>query len=169
MTVEAGTGLSDDPARHPDDDDQADKYLFATERFADAGLAWYEISNWAQPGRACRHNLLYWSLGEYAAIGCAAHGHRDGQRFWNLRTPERYLEAIEQGRSPVAADERLSADERRIEGLQLALRTTDGVPAAALPLADDPSLDRLVEVSGARARLTVAGRLLANEVAVRLH
>lgn len=169
LTVEPGTALFDDPVRHPDDDDQADKYLLATEAFAAAGFEWYEISNWARPGRACRHNLLYWSLGEYAAIGCAAHGHRDGRRFWNLRTPERYLEAIEQGRSPVAADERLSAAERRIEGLQLALRTDAGVPVAALPLADDPSLDGLVEVADARARLTVVGRLLANEVAVRLH
>jgi len=168
LTVEPGTALFDDPVRHPDDDDQADKYLLATEAFAAAGLDWYEISNWAHPGRECRHNLLYWRLGEYAAIGCAAHGHRDGRRFWNVRTPERYLDAIEAGRSPVAADERLGADERRIEGLQLSLRTTDGVPADTLPWRDDPSLDGLVEVAGARAHLTVAGRLLANEVAVRL-
>lgn len=167
LTVEPGTALFDDATRHPDDDDQADKYLFVTEALAAAGLEWYEISNWARPGRACRHNLLYWSLGEYAAIGCAAHGHRDGQRFWNLRTPERYLEAIEAGCSPVAADERLGPDERRIEGLQLALRTAEGVPAAALPLAD-PALQGLVEVADARVHLTVPGRLLANEVSVRL-
>lgn len=168
LTVEAGTALHDDPARHPDDDDQADKYLLATEVLGDAGLEWYEISNWARPGEACRHNLLYWSQGDYAAIGCAAHGHREGRRFWNLRTPERYVEAVEAGRNPEAADERLDAEERRIEALQLALRTTDGVPASALPLDSDGVLDGLVEVLGDRAHLTVAGRLLANEVAVRL-
>ena len=168
LTVEAGTALHDDPTRHPDDDDQADKYLLATERFADAGLAWYEISNWARPGEACRHNLLYWAQGEYAAIGCAAHGHRAGRRFWNLRTPERYVEAVELDRSVEAADERLDAEERRIEALQLALRTVDGVPAAALPVDEDPALDGLVEVRAGRAHLTLPGRLLANEVAVRL-
>lgn len=168
LTVEAGTALHDDPDRHPDDDDQADKYLLATERLRAAGLEWYEISNWARPGEACRHNLLYWAQGDYAAIGCAAHGHRSGRRFWNLRTPERYVEAIERGRSAEAADERLDPDDRRLEALQLALRTVDGVPAAALPLDRDPALDGLVEVRSGQAHLTVPGRLLANEVAVRL-
>ena len=169
LTVEPGTALFDAPERHPDDDDQADKYLLATERFAAAGLDWYEISNWARPGQECRHNLLYWSQGDYLAIGCAAHGHRRGRRYWNVRTPERYVEAVEHGRSPVAADERLDDEGRRVEGLQLALRTTDGVPADALPLDADPALADLVVVDDAgRAHLTVAGRLLANEVAVRL-
>ncbi len=169
LTVEAGTALHADPDRHPDDDDQADKYLLATEVLGGAGLEWYEISNWARPGEACRHNLLYWAQGDYAAIGCAAHGHRDGRRFWNLRTPERYVEAVEAGRAPEAADERLDAEARRVEALQLALRTETGVPVAALPLAEDPALAGLLEVRDDRAHLTVAGRLLANEVAVRLH
>jgi oxygen-independent coproporphyrinogen-3 oxidase len=166
LTVEAGTPLFDDPARHPDDDDQADKYLLADAVLADAGLGGYEISNWARPGHECRHNLLYWSQGEYLGIGCAAHSHRAGRRWWNVRTPERYLEAIEGGRPAEAAGERLADDERRLEGLQLAIRTRDGVPAAALP--DDPALDGLVDVREGRAVLTVQGRLLANEVALRL-
>ena len=59
----------------PDDDDQATKYELADDRLGAAGLEWYEISNWARPGDECRHNLLYWAGGEYAGIGCAAHGH----------------------------------------------------------------------------------------------
>ena len=168
LTVEPGTALFDDRARHPDDDDQADKYLVATDTLGAVGLEWYEISNWARPGHECRHNLLYWSQRDYAAIGCAAHGHRAGRRFWNVRTPERYIEAIEHGRSPEAADERLDATGRRIERLQLALRTGRGVPVGALPLGEDEDLAGLVELEGGQARLTVAGRLLANEVAVRL-
>ena len=168
LTVEAGTALHDDPARHPDDDDQAAQYLLATELLGDAGLRWYEISNGARPGAACRHNLLYWAQGDYAAIGCAAHGHRGGRRFWNLRTPERYVEAVEAGHSPEAADERLDAEARRLEGLQLALHTEGGVPVDALPLDVDLALDGLLEVRDARAHLTGAGRRLANEVALRL-
>nr|ALS89743.1 hemN_rel: putative oxygen-independent coproporphyrinogen III [uncultured bacterium] len=165
LTVEPGTRLAEEHHRHPDDDDQADKYLLATELLGAADLEWYEISNWAKPGHECRHNLLYWSQGEYAAIGCAAHGHRSGRRYWNVRTPERYVHAIERGASPEAADERLLEDEKRLEGLQLALRTLDGVPASALPVDD---LGDLVKVRNGRARLTVAGRLMANEVAIRL-
>jgi len=88
-----------------------------------------------------------------------------GRRYWNLRTPERYVEAVEAGRSVEAADERLGPDERRIEGLQLALRLRDGVPASALPVDE---LDGLVTIEADRAVLTRHGRLLANEVALRL-
>jgi oxygen-independent coproporphyrinogen-3 oxidase len=168
LTVEPGTPLAADPARHPDDDDQAEKYQIADERLSAAGFAWYEISNWAKPGHDCRHNLLYWSQGEYQGVGCAAHSHRDGRRFWNLRTPERYLDAIEHGRSPEAADERLDADGRRIEGLQLALRTSTGVPADAFDAESLERLEGLVDVDADRAHLTRSGRLLANEVAVHL-
>jgi putative oxygen-independent coproporphyrinogen III oxidase len=164
LTVEPGTPLADMPERHPDDDDQADKYLVADEALGAAGLVSYEISNWARPGFECRHNLLYWSQGEYLGIGCAAHSHRQGTRWWNVRTPERYVEAISNGRSPMAAEERLDAADRRIEALQLALRTRDGVPVSALP----DELEDLVERRGDRLVLTVRGRLLANEVAVRL-
>jgi oxygen-independent coproporphyrinogen-3 oxidase len=166
LTVEPGTALADDPGRHPDDDDQADKYLLASERLEAAGLGWYEISNWARPGHECRHNRLTWQMGEYQAFGCAGHSHRDGRRFWNVRTPERYVEAVAAGRSPVAAGERLEPGDRRLEALQLALRTRHGVPARALASAGD--LDGLVERHGDRVTLTTRGRLLANEVALRL-
>jgi putative oxygen-independent coproporphyrinogen III oxidase len=165
LTVEPGTPLADDPARHPDDDDQATKYLAAAEALEAAGLSWYEISNWARPGHECAHNRLYWSMGEYQAFGCAGHSHRDGRRFWNVHTPERYIAAIADGRSPEAAGERLDAEARRLEALQLAVRTRAGVPAATLPVDE---LDDLVALDGDRAILTVRGRLLANEVALRL-
>ena len=168
LTVEAGTPLARDPARHPDDDDQADKYLAATERLGGAGLDWYEISNWARPGQECHHNLLYWSMGEYVALGCAAHGHRDGTRYWNPRTPERYMAAVEEGRDPVVGSERLDPDQRALEGLQLSLRTGAGVPVAALAPDDREVLADLLHVEGDRLVLTRAGRLLANEVLARL-
>lgn len=169
LTVEPGTPLAADPDRHPDDDDQADKYLLATEMLDAAGLRWYEISNWALPGHECRHNWLYWSMGAYQAVGCAGHSHREGRRFWNVRTPERYIEAIRSGVTPVAGDECLEPDARRLEALQLALRTRRGVPVDALPLADlDGMLDDLLDVEDGRATLTPRGRLLGNELALRL-
>jgi coproporphyrinogen III oxidase-like Fe-S oxidoreductase len=168
LTVEPGTPLADDPARAPDDDVQAEAYLAAEAAFTGAGLANYEISNWARPGHECRHNLLYWSAGEYRGFGCAAHSHAGGRRWWNVRTPERYVAAVEEGRSPEAAGEELAPAERRLEALQLSLRTRAGVPAGALAPADREELDGLLVPQGDRLVLSVPGRLLANEVAVRL-
>ena len=165
LTVEAGTPLAGDPARHPDDDVQADEYELADELLTAAGLASYEVSNWARPGHECRHNLLYWSQQDYRGFGCAAHSHRAGRRWWNVRTPERYIDAVRSGQSTEAAGETLDAEERRIEGLQLALRTTDGVPLDSL---DGDAVPGLVERTGDRWTLTRRGRLLANEVSVRL-
>jgi oxygen-independent coproporphyrinogen-3 oxidase len=168
LTVEAGTPLAADPDRHPDDDAQADEYERADERLSAAGLVNYEVSNWAHPGHECRHNLLYWRQQDYLGFGCAAHAHVAGRRWWNVRTPERYIAAIVAGESPEAAGERLDHDARRIEGLQLALRTSTGVPAAAFAPGDLEAMDELLEHRGDRVTLTRRGRLLANEVAVRL-
>ena len=165
LTAEPGTPLAADPARHPDDDDQADKYLVADAALAAAGLESYEISNWARPGHECRHNVLYWAQGNYRGIGCAAHSHEDGRRWWNVRTPERYIACIADGRSAVAAGEVLDDDGRRVEGLQLSLRTREGVPLDAL---DGDAVSGLVEGRGGRWVLTPNGRLLANEVAARV-
>ncbi|MBI2708685.1 MAG: radical SAM family heme chaperone HemW [Actinobacteria bacterium] len=169
LTVEAGTPLADDPARHPDEDHQADAYLLADDRLAAAGFAWYEISNWALPGHECRHNRLYWDQGEYLGVGCAAHSHRAGRRYWNVRTPERYVEAVESDRPVEAAGEDLDDATRALEALQLSVRTVEGVPAAAFDRPDRELLAGLLEPAGEdRVRLSRRGRLLANEVALRL-
>jgi len=166
LTVEAGTPLAERPSLHPDDDDLADKYELADDLLVAAGLKNYEVSNWALPGEECRHNVLYWRQGDYRGFGSAAHSHERGRRWWNLRTPERYLAVVEAGESTEAAGETLDDETRRVEGLQLALRMREGVPAAAL---DADGLEGLVEVEGDRVRLTRHGRLLANEVSLRLH
>jgi oxygen-independent coproporphyrinogen-3 oxidase len=176
LTVEPGTPLAADPDRHPDPDDQADKYLVADDLLGRAGLSWYEISNWAQAGAECRHNRLYWSQGEYVGIGCAAHSHLidpatgRARRGWNVRTPDRYIRLVQRGEPVEAAGEDLSPETRRREALELSLRTRAGVPPEALPAwPHDEILARLVEPSdGGNLVLTQTGRLLANEVAIRL-
>lgn len=165
LTVEAGTPLAADPARHPDDDVQAEEYELADELLGGGGLVNYEVSNWAAPGHQCRHNLLYWGQHDYLGFGCAAHSHTAGRRWWNVRTPERYVAAVAAGATTEAAGETLDDDTRRIEGLQLSLRTSAGVPRAALDAAE---LGDLVEARDDRWVLTRRGRLLANEVSVRL-
>ncbi|MCU1460399.1 MAG: hemN [Acidimicrobiales bacterium] len=170
LTVEPGTPLAADPRRHPDDDVQAGRYHAADEVLSAAGLANYEISNWARAGEECRHNLLYWSQGDYRGIGCAAHSHERGRRWWNVRTPERYIAAISDGRSPEAAADVLDARTRDLEARQLALRTRRGVPASAFAPDDLANLTEAGLLQGDldRVVLTRDGRLLFNEVAVRL-
>ena len=165
LTIEAGTPLALEPERHPDDDDLADKYELADDLLTAAGLVNYEVSNWAAPGHECRHNLVYWHQGDYQGFGCAAHSHRNGRRFWNVRTPDRYIELVGRGASVEASGEELSADERRMERLQLQLRLVEGVERDALPGEDLPGL---VELRGDRWTLTRHGRLMANAVSLHL-
>jgi putative oxygen-independent coproporphyrinogen III oxidase len=171
LTVEAGTPLAEQPGRHPDDDDQADKYELADEALAAAGLANYEVSNWARPGHESRHNFLYWHQDDYRGFGCAAHSHRAGRRWWNVRTPDRYIDLVRRGESVEASAEVLDAETRRFEGLQLVLRTRDGVPRDAFAPAVLDSLDGIVvphPTDTERVVLTRRGRLMANDVSGRL-
>jgi oxygen-independent coproporphyrinogen-3 oxidase len=165
LTIEAGTPLASQPDRHPDEDDQADKYELVDSLLAGAGMENYEISNWAYPGHECRHNLLYWRQENYRGFGCAAHSHADGRRWWNVRTPDRYIDLIVAGESPEAAGETLDGPTRDFERLELMLRMRDGVPFEAL---DGEQLPGLVERRRDRWVLTRRGRLMANAVSLHL-
>jgi len=174
LTVEPGTPLGRAVASGrtvaPDDDDQAEKYVRADEMLSAAGFEWYEISNWARPGHACRHNQCYWTQGEYLAVGCAAHGHTGGRRWWNVRTPERYIDRVAAGASTEADGETLDPAARREEEFVLGLRTAKGArplrgaEAAAADLVAAGLMDQRDE----RLVLTRRGRLLANDVTARL-
>ena len=173
LTVEPGTPLGRRVAAGavgPDDDVQADDYVMADRVLAGAGLDWYEISNWARPGDECRHNLLYWTQGDYAGIGCAAHGHASGRRWWNIRTPERYIGAVEQGTSTEAGHEVLDDTARAEEALTLGLRTRWGVPTATVPeeMVTELVGAGLLGITDERVVLTRRGRLLASDVSARL-
>jgi len=173
LTVEGSTPLGRrvaDGAPAPRDDDQAAKYEVADDVLGAAGLEWYEVSNWSRPGHECRHNLLTWGGGDYLAIGCAAHGHRAGRRWWNVRTPERYVERITAGLDPESGHEQLDSARRDEEAIALALRTRAGavLPSAAVGVAEDLADAGLVTLAGDRVVLTRRGRLLASDVTARL-
>ena len=118
------------PARHPDDDVQADEYELADELLTAAGLANYEVSNWARPGHECRHNLLYWAPARLPAASAApptptAPGGGGGTCARRSATSTRSPPAAR----PRRPARRSTPTTRRVEGLQLSLRTTAGVPA----------------------------------------
>ncbi len=166
LTPEPATPLGRDPARHPDEDATADAYDLVGATLEAAGYGWEEISNWARPGHECRHNHVYWDAGEYAGFGSAAHSHRDGRRSWNVRTPERYIELVRRGKSPRGGEETLDEATRRFEAESLALRTSRGVAREAFDSLEE--IAHLVRVEQGRVTLAPEGRLLANQVIVRL-
>jgi oxygen-independent coproporphyrinogen-3 oxidase len=168
LTVEANTPLASQTDRHPDNDDQADKYELVDQLFGDNGLVNYEISNWSKPGHECAHNYLYWLQGNYDGFGCAAHAHMDGRRWWNVRTPDRYIEMVDAGQTPESSSETLDDSTRKLEALQLLIRVRDGVPANSFSAEDQELLADLIAPRDDRWVLTRAGRLMANEVSLRL-
>jgi len=180
LVVEPGTKMGAQVRRgelaRPDEDDQAAKYELADELFADAGLHWYEVSNWAlEPEDACRHNLAYWRGDDWWGIGPGAHSHVGGVRWWNVKHPRAYADRLEAGLSPASGRETLSGETRALERVLLEVRLASGLPTSAL--SDDGRravaglvADGLVEPRPAldrrqpRVVLTRRGRLLADAV-----
>ena len=166
LTPEASTPLGRDPSRHPDEDATADAYDLVGNVLESNGYEWEEISNWARPGHECRHNHVYWDQGDYAGFGSAAHSHRNGRRYWNVRTPDRYIAMVQHGDDPLGGEEVLDEATRSFERESLALRTRHGVPAEAFNSLDE--IAHLVRVANGRVTLAPRGRLLANQVIIRL-
>ncbi|MCW5952891.1 MAG: coproporphyrinogen III oxidase, partial [Propionibacteriaceae bacterium] len=173
LIVEPGTRLAARIRRGelPDTDDEvhADYYLIAEQELTAAGLGWYEVSNWACPGHACRHNLAYWRSHDWWGIGPGAHSHVGGVRWWNLRHPSRYSARLLDGRSPAEARELLDSGDRRIERVLLELRLAEGLDLAVLTPSERRRLPNVLAaghatVTGDRLRLTLAGRLLADGI-----
>jgi oxygen-independent coproporphyrinogen-3 oxidase len=108
LTLEEGTPLTRDVERGrsagPDLDLQADMFEWSRERMTRAGYQHYEVSNWARPGRECRHNLVYWHNGDWLGLGAGAHSHLGYERFADATSPRRYIELVQQQpRAPVGA------------------------------------------------------------------
>jgi oxygen-independent coproporphyrinogen-3 oxidase len=175
LTVEPGTKLAADVRRGrtpmPDGDTMADRYLTAEALLTAAGLPWYEVASWAASEAArCRHNEGYWRSADWLAIGPGAHGHLDGTRWWNARHPTDWARRALAGTGAVDGREELSAEQRRLERLMVALRLREGLAAAdADPAAIDGVVaDGLAERRGDRLVLTLDGRLIADHVTRRL-
>jgi putative oxygen-independent coproporphyrinogen III oxidase len=169
-----GKAVARGAMREPEQDDLAAKYEIAGETLEAAGYRHYEISNWARPGFESRHNLLYWTQGEYIGLGIGAHSHRDGVRWWNTRALTRYLADPADARD---GEERLDSGERAEEWLSLRMRLLDGIgldeTAARLgrdvrDAAEACEVGGLITLDGDRLRLTARGMLLENEVTLRL-
>ena len=148
--------------------------LFSRSQMVDArlraaGMDWYEVSNWAKPGGECQHNRIYWVDGNWWGAGPGAHSHVSGVRWWNVKHPRSYSEALRQGVSPAAAREVLAPDDRRIERVLLESRLSSGLPLSVLTPSEQARVRDLVArgwvaLNEDALTLTLQGRLLADAV-----
>lgn len=181
LEVYPNAPLKDDMARarwsQAPDEDAAVMYLTAMERLERAGLRQYEISNVARPGRESRHNLKYWTDGEWLGFGCGAHSTRGGVRWKNVSATDDYVACVAAGSSTAVDVRRLTEDERLGDALFTGLRLADGVDLRAINARYgvdvwarfgaelEPYIEPgLLEFSPGRLRLTRQGMLLAHEV-----
>ena len=179
LIVEDGTRLAARVRRGElppvDDDVAAARYEVADDVLTAAGMSWYEVSNWSRPGGQCHHNLAYWRGDHWWGVGPGAHSHVDGVRWWNVRHPAAYAEALRSGRSPGAGREVLTPTERTTEDVLLRVRLVEGMALADLPDAGAACAGLLAEgliddeaAAAGRLVLTRRGRLVADAVVRRL-
>ncbi|HET9752334.1 MAG TPA: coproporphyrinogen III oxidase, partial [Myxococcales bacterium] len=168
----------------PDDESVSEMGDAVRSELCKGGYARYEISNYARPGFEAVHNSLYWRGGEYAAAGCGACGFsregRGGRRFANDRSPERYMERVEETGVGDASSEQVTPEEHLRERLFTGLRLAEGVDLAALerdlglPVREKfrQQIERIVReglgtLEGAVLRLNQRGLDLHSEVSLR--
>jgi oxygen-independent coproporphyrinogen-3 oxidase len=181
LEVYPNAPLKEDMARarwsQAPDEDAATMYVTAMERLEAAGLQQYEISNVARSGRESRHNLKYWTDGDWLGFGCGAHSTLDGVRWKNVSSTQEYIDRIA-GQTSTAVDlRRLSPDERLGDALFTGLRLADGIDLTSIDTRYGvdvwsrfgPDLVPFIEQGwlrreGSRLWLTRGGMLLAHEV-----
>ncbi len=175
LIVEQGTRLAARVRRGelpmPDDDVLADRYEQVDAALTAAGMGWYEVSNWARtPADRCRHNLAYWTGGDWWGVGPGAHSHVGGVRWWNRKHPAAWARELASGHTPAQAREVLDDAARHAERVLLELRLADGLASSCLTPAEHEVAARAVDdgllepAAWAAERLvpTLRGRLLAD-------
>ena len=149
------------------------EYLLAVDRLAEAGYEVYEVSNFARPGFASRHNSVYWSGEPYVGLGNGAHSYRHPVRRWNLRDWDAYRAGAEGSGLPVDDEEELDAGKVRLERIWLGLRTKRGIslqdlPASARDRAERWEENALAVAEGNVVRLTPRGWLVMDRLTLEL-
>lgn len=155
----------------PDDDVTASMFELIDERLHAAGLARYELSNWAVDGYRCIHNILYWTHQEFLGFGVSAWSFVGNRRFGNTRNIWQYISMVEEGKKPVMFEEELDQEKIREEKIFLGLRLSEGIEIELVK--DKDLLHQLVEegygeITGDRFRLLPKGIMVLNYIASML-
>ena len=175
LTIEAGTPFDRRMKQNrlplPPEGTQAEMYEIAQEKLCGAGYVQYEVSNFAQPGFACRHNIACWDRRPYLGIGLSAHSFFNDRRTWNIRSLIAYINSVESSSVAVEGEELISTRDRLVEQVMLGLRRANGIPETLLGTAGRSTSfipDHLLERREGRVRLTRRGLLLADLVCTEL-
>ncbi len=154
LTIEEGTAFGRAVSRGdmgaPDDDFGGELMDEAAQMLGEAGFERYEVSNWARMGFRSRHNANYWRGGDYLGVGCGAHSHFEGHRFWNERDAKTYVKAIQTQGTARAGEEWLTPRQRAVELVALGVRCRDGF-----------SLEEVSQTGAFDARAALNGQLVA--------
>lgn len=131
LIVEGGTPIDEHIKmgllQTPPDEYVVKMYDFVVEYLKKHNINRYEVSNFAQEGYECKHNLNYWKLGEYIGVGVSAHSYTDGTRQANVSDISKYISSINNNQLPIATKEYLTTREMKEEYIMLMLRTKDGI------------------------------------------
>ncbi|CAN5476054.1 radical SAM family heme chaperone HemW [soil metagenome] len=154
----------------PDDEKQVAMYDHCLDEMEAKGYEQYEISNFAKPNRECKHNLSYWNAEEYVGYGPGAVGAYANVRYTNLKHPDGYCKAINEGAELQFEKETLTKEMLHIERVMLGLRLNRGTPKQSL---EEASIKRLIDRNwikeeGNLISLTRAGRHFCSEVCLEL-
>lgn len=168
LTIESGTAFAKRvPEGLPDEDLAADLEEAVVSLLARAGFVRYEVSGYAKSDEICRHNLNYWTFGDYLAIGAGAHAKMTTEngifRAARFANPERYMRAVEEGVAPYEENRRVTAEELPFEFMLNALRLTAGVPkrlwTERTGLSDDVIAERVAQLRDEGLWTTEADRI----------
>jgi oxygen-independent coproporphyrinogen III oxidase len=156
-----------------DDDRYADEYMLAVQKLTAAGYQHYEVSNFARPGLASRHNQAYWVGAAYLGLGPGAHSYFPPQRCWNVRDWSAYAQRLQAGKSARESSEHVDGETAGLERVWLGLRTFEGLPVASMSSAQVAKLSEwqqagLAAIHNDTARLTANGWLLLDKLVVEL-
>lgn len=168
LTIESGTAFAKRvPEGLPDEDLAADLEEAVVSLLARAGFVRYEVSGYAKSDEICRHNLNYWTFGDYLAIGAGAHAKMTTEngifRAARFANPERYMRAVEEGVAPYEENRRVTAEELPFEFMLNVLRLTAGVPkrlwTERTGLSDDVIAERVAQLRDEGLWTTEADRI----------
>jgi len=173
LSVEKNSEFYRKNIRAVDSQKQGEDYLSVVKQITGKKFNHYEVSNFAKSGFECRHNMNYWTGGNYIGLGVSAHSHIDGARFWNTDSLEKYIQMVDETGRAKEGEEKLESAAYFMETFLIGLRLTQGVDGTGLPQEKQLIINEFVklgflEKNGYKIKATLKGLSVLDELCSRL-